>query len=58
MVQGSAIAETVAGGRDQILVHRQVRKDLAAFRHQADAEFCDFIRRQAAHFLAREADLA
>ena len=55
---GIGIAETVAGGGDEIFVHRQVRKDLAAFRHQADAEFCDLIRRQAAHFLAGEADRA
>src|SRR6266498_376506 len=32
--------------------------ELPARLHQADAEFCDFVRRQAAHFLAGEANLA
>jgi hypothetical protein len=57
MVQGSALPARLPEARRDFRA-RQVRKDLAAFRHQADAEFCDFVRRQAAHFLAREADRA
>ncbi len=53
-----AAAVALDRGGQQVLAHGQVRKYLAAFRHQADAELGDPVGRQAADFLAAESDPA
>src|SRR5437667_9882156 len=51
-------AAAVRGGRHEVLVHREVRKDLAALRHEADPDLRDAVGRQPVDRPAQETDLA
>src|SRR5205809_5525012 len=51
-------AAAVRRGRHEILAHREVRKDLAALRHEADPDLRDAVGRQPVDRPAQETDLA
>src|SRR5437870_5211541 len=50
-------AAAVRRGRDEVLAHREVRKDLAALRHEADPDLRDAVGRQPVDRPAEEPDL-